>query len=298
MSIAEPEQELGDGAAAAARKRLVARSFGAAAETYDQHARVQQTVAAELARRAASLPLPAAPRVLEIGCGTGFLTALLRERWPAARLIVTDLAAPMVARCRTKLAATPAAASAATPHHVVMDGEWPALGRASHDLVVASLAVQWFAALGPALARLARCLTPGGSLLLATLGTDTFREWCATHDALGLRHGVPALPSVRTLADALPALGPKRACVPGAAAASAVVDEAWHALRYPSGRAFLEALRAAGAQVPAAGHVPLAAAEMRRVLHALEAGGEVQVTYHVLYAHWLRPGSPSAPKGP
>lgn len=284
VSRAEPRAELAD-AVLVARKRLVARTFAAAAETYDQHARVQRAVAAELAERTARLPLPAAPRVLEIGCGTGFLTALLLRRFPAARLLATDLAEAMVTHCRRKLGAADRGGAAARAAYAVMDGEWPALRPAQHELVLASLAFQWFAELAPALARLVGCLAPGGTLLFATLGADTFREWRAAHAALGLRHGVPSLPSADALLAALPA---------GGVGAPARVDEAWHELQYPRARDFLTALRAAGAHLPAPGYRPLPSAQLRAVLAALERGGPVRITYHVLYAAYTAPARPAA----
>jgi malonyl-CoA O-methyltransferase len=60
-------------------RESVARAF-AGAQDYDGHARVQREVAQNLARPIAALPIPAEPRVLEIGCGTGFLTEALREQ--------------------------------------------------------------------------------------------------------------------------------------------------------------------------------------------------------------------------
>ncbi|MGB8709945.1 MAG: hypothetical protein WCD39_09305, partial [Methyloceanibacter sp.] len=49
------------------RSAAIAQSFGARAETYDEHADLQRGVARRLARL---LPQLAAPRVLELGCGT------------------------------------------------------------------------------------------------------------------------------------------------------------------------------------------------------------------------------------
>ena len=58
-------------------KESVRRRFDAAAGSYDGHAGPQRRVAADLARRVLAQPLPAGPEVLEIGCGTGALTAAL-----------------------------------------------------------------------------------------------------------------------------------------------------------------------------------------------------------------------------
>jgi len=108
----------------AARKAAIARSFDSAARSYDAHAPVQRRVARQLARHIASLPLPARPRILEIGCGTGFLSGALFARYPEGRFVFTDLSPAMARRCREKLARRGGHAQFA-----VMDGEFPAAAR-------------------------------------------------------------------------------------------------------------------------------------------------------------------------
>ena len=57
-----------------------------------------------LAAQAALLALPPAPRVLEIGCGTGLLGEALMPRWPDASWLMTDLSPAMLARARARFA--------------------------------------------------------------------------------------------------------------------------------------------------------------------------------------------------
>jgi len=232
-------------------------AFGRAAD-YDVHARTQRHVAEALAARIAALPLPEAPRVLEIGCGTGFLTVALRPRI-GGDWTVTDLAPEMLARCRARIGAG--------PHYRVMDGERPDLSGERFDLICSSLAFQWFADLPGALERLTGLLAPGGRIAFATMAQDSFAEWRAAFAAAGLAPATPDYPSIARLA-----------ALPGADVAEEHVVE-----RHADARAFLTALRGIGAQSPRAGHRPVSAAELRRVMAAFEAGG-ARVTYHVAYA--------------
>ena len=80
-------------------KAAVAAAFGAAADTYDDKADVQRAAAERLAQRLSALDLPAAPRVLEIGCGTGLLSRALAGM-KTSELVISDISEPMVARCR------------------------------------------------------------------------------------------------------------------------------------------------------------------------------------------------------
>lgn len=249
------------------RKARISCSFSRAAEAYDEAAQVQAEVAGRLAGRIIAHRLPAAPRALEIGCGTGFLTRALLDRIEGGAWLVTDIAEGMVTRCRRRV--PDGRASFRT-----MDGEAADLPPASADLVVSSLAVQWFADPAAALRRLGDAVAPGGLIAFATLGEGTFAEWRAAHDRAGLVCGTPPYPAVSTVAAWAP---------PGFAAE---VDEESLTSRHPSAHAFLRALKAIGAGTPTPGHRPLAPGALRRVLNQLP--GETAMTYHVLYGFFRK----------
>jgi malonyl-CoA O-methyltransferase len=248
------------------RKAQVARAFSQAAGGYDAAAAVQREVAARLAASILEGGLPAGPRVLEVGCGTGFLSRALLAAVPGGHWLLTDIAPTMLERCREALGDEPRAVLRA------MDGEHPDVAEGSFDAVVSSLTLQWFEDLGAGLGRLARCLVPGGRLFFATLGCGTFAEWRAAHARLGLQSGGLALPD------------PQR--FPWPAGGRGVLREERLVARHTDGRAFLHSLKAIGAHLPAAGRAPLTAWQLRAVLRELGVG--CSATYHVLYGCFER----------
>jgi len=225
------------------------------ARDYDAHASVQRAVAEALAERILRLPLPEAPSVLEIGCGTGFLGQALIERLPGARWLMTDIAPGMIARARARFGSR--------ADYAVMDGEAPSVS-GPFDLICSSLAAQWFADLPAALARLTRLLAPGGYLALATLAEESFAEWRAAHPAdrePGLRRH-PAVTTLRML--------------------GAEVEEERRRVPHTDSRAFLRSLKAIGAGTPRPGHRPLSPAALKQTMRRFEAGGSF-ATYHIAY---------------
>src|SRR5207247_275267 len=83
------------------RRERIARAFGRSAQSYDQHADLQRHVANALL---AMLPVhERADNVLDLGCGTGYCSARLRQRFPAATITALDLALPMLAVARKQV---------------------------------------------------------------------------------------------------------------------------------------------------------------------------------------------------
>jgi malonyl-CoA O-methyltransferase len=256
------------------RKLKIVRAFDAAPARYETAAGLQKDVAANLAGRIARLATAPAPRALEIGCGTGFLTNALRPAMPNATWTVSDIAPAMVRHCRDTVFS---AASGAA--FLAMDGERPAV-RGGFDLICASLVFQWFEDLQASLHRLAALLTPGGHLAFATLVQGTFREWRAVHRMFGLGAATPAFPSAADIAG----FWPESTAVRGE---SSVEDEAF-LQTYETARDFLLTLKTIGADTPAAGRRPLDAGSLRRILRHLDRRGSLTITYQVAYGIFTR----------
>lgn len=127
---------------------------------FDRIARLQERAPAAEAPylRWLAAQLPAScDAALEVGCGTGEMTALLAER--AARVVALDLSPEMVRVARERLA------GAAHVELVVADvGAWPA-PREAFDCV-ASVNTLHHLAFEETIAKLRDALRPGGTLLL------------------------------------------------------------------------------------------------------------------------------------
>ncbi|MHA1164317.1 MAG: methyltransferase domain-containing protein [Alphaproteobacteria bacterium] len=113
------------------RNAKVAKAFAARAQGYEQNASLQAEIAEKLARL---LPDLERPKVLEIGCGTGFLTRHLLERYPHGDFLITDLVPEMLAVCRTRMEG----ADKRPCRFAMMDGEAPDCG-AGFDLIALSM---------------------------------------------------------------------------------------------------------------------------------------------------------------
>ncbi|GBQ91815.1 biotin synthesis protein [Gluconacetobacter johannae DSM 13595] len=254
------------------RRQAIAARFGGA-DSYDAVARVQLLVARRLADRIASA-YPAAPpaRILEIGCGTGFLSDMLRRMFPDAALTVTDLAPAMVARARRRLAPL-----GGDTRFLAMDAESPALAGESFDLVCSSLAMQWFGDRAGALGRLAGLLAPGGMLALSTLCAGSFAEWRAAYARRGLACPVPSYPDLRQLDADRP--WPLQ----GRWAGETILDRPATALD------FVRELRQIGASLPREGARPADPGTLRRLLGDLGQDGAVTASYEIGYGLFRRP---------
>ncbi|WP_048885628.1 methyltransferase domain-containing protein [Aurantiacibacter atlanticus] len=247
---------------------LIGAAFGSASD-YDRNARFQHDVACDLATRISALDLPPNPRILEIGCGTGFLTQALIAAGVGGEWLVTDIAPGMIERCKARLGETP------KRRFAVLDGEYGLPERGSFDLVCSNLAMQWFDNQDLSIGRMLNSLRPGGHCLFTTLGAGTFAEWAEAHAAQGLKVGTRRFASLAEL----------EALHVRTRVGDLIVQK--HVEQHENALAFLRSLRAIGAGTPQSTHRPLGPAEMRRVMARFEDQGAA-VTYEVVFGHFRR----------
>lgn len=234
-----------------AHKKRVEKNFSQACDSYNDHALVQRQAADVLCRF-----LPSArprQRILEIGCGTGFMTAHLAELFPDAEIFITDISAPMLQLCKNRF-------SGKNRFFCVMDGEHPHL-EGPFDLVVSNMTFQWFEKPREALQKLRSLLSRSGKIFYSTLGEGTFEEWKTTLALLGLRSGI----------------------VPGQTPDNILKTERL-SVQYPSGPDFLGSLRQIGAQSPVAGYRPQTPRQLKAALALFEERFDSKITYEVHYA--------------
>ena len=146
-------------------KRQVAASFSRAAASYDSVAELQRAVGHALLAR---LPAACAPqRWLDMGCGTGYFSRVLGERWPASQGIALDIAEGMLNHARPLGGAS---------QFIAGDAERLPLKADSVQLLFSSLAVQWCGHFEAVLDEASRVLQPGGALAFASLCVGTLDE--------------------------------------------------------------------------------------------------------------------------
>ncbi|MBA2879239.1 malonyl-CoA O-methyltransferase [Anoxybacillus kamchatkensis] len=145
-------------------KQLMQKRFSERANTYDQFANVQKKMAHELMARISRPP----KTILEIGCGTGYLTKLLYDAYPHAQLTAVDIAPGMIEVAKERLGGAPVTWLCADVEEVT----W----HETYDLIISNATFQWFTNPKQTIAKLTERRNEGGQLLFSTFGDRTFYE--------------------------------------------------------------------------------------------------------------------------
>lgn len=144
-------------------QRQVTTAFGSAACRYDQFAGIQRQCGAQLIR---ALPRRSWSRVLDLGCGTGFMARQLLTQ--ADVVLGMDVAAPMLMQA-AQTGAQPTGWVGADMHQLP-------LATGTIDLIVSNYALQWSPALTQLLGELARVVPMGGYVAFAVPVDGTLTE--------------------------------------------------------------------------------------------------------------------------
>jgi len=162
-------------------KKNLIRNFSKAARIYDKYADIQRAAACELISR---LPEGGFERILEIGCGTGIYTQLLRERFINSVLKAVDISPEMVRVAREKF-------KTSAIDFEVLDAE-VSMPAGKFDLVTSNACFQWFGDLESAFKKYKDRLSPGGVFSFSFFGPKTYWELDAVLKEHYKSAGIPA----------------------------------------------------------------------------------------------------------
>jgi malonyl-CoA O-methyltransferase len=148
-------------------KSKIAAAFNKAVKSYDRTAIVQQTIANWLLRL-----LPTEQElnnILDLGCGTGFVTYKLAEKFPAAKIYGVDFASEMIAHAKDNCRAD-------NLEFLCADVESMPFASNFAELAFSNCTLQWASDLELMLHEINRVLAKNGKLFFATLIQGTLQE--------------------------------------------------------------------------------------------------------------------------
>ncbi|MFH1394612.1 MAG: methyltransferase domain-containing protein [Candidatus Omnitrophota bacterium] len=147
-------------------KEMIQKNFSRNAAHYSAHSTVQKKCAKKLFDM---ICLRNFDNILEIGCGTGFYTNMLRERYPAAQITAVDISPEMINLAKKEYACR-------NVKFEVLDAE-KVFPERKFDLITSNAVFQWFENIGVSVKHFAKILNPGGSFCFSIYGRETFAEF-------------------------------------------------------------------------------------------------------------------------
>lgn len=167
-------------------KEEIAKSFGTHARAYHENSSVGRKSAKKLA---ALFDSEVNGEILEVGCGTGFVTEHLLKIYPHQPLTITDLSEEMVAFCKNEHFREKTTFK-------VLDGE-KISEKKRYGLIVSGLALQWFFEPKLTIQRWYDALLPGGKLIFSFFNDRSFQSWKKGAQELGFPYFGNPLPSAK-----------------------------------------------------------------------------------------------------
>jgi len=146
-------------------KEEIRKNFSLSAPEYEEHAKLQKELADELFQSVQSLqPL----RILDIGCGTGYLARRLAEKFSKAEVIGMDIAPGMIEVAKQKN-------DLKNLTFETGDGESLSFPKHFFELVVSNASLQWMDA-RKVFKAVIEVLKPKGHFIFNTFGPQTLFE--------------------------------------------------------------------------------------------------------------------------
>ena len=143
----------------------IRQNFNKSAQQYDQLTGLHRKIADKIFQRVIKENKPKA--LLDVGCGTGYLTGMLKKSFPQSQIIGLDFAQGMLEEARLKHEGI---------EWVLADGHQLPFSDGRFDIIVSNLAYQWAGDLAQAFTEAKRVLVNDGILACTLFGYHTCQE--------------------------------------------------------------------------------------------------------------------------
>ena len=146
-------------------KNLIHDRFAKNLKSYDENAKIQK----RMAERLITFVQNKQPKkILEIGCGTGFLTKLINKEFKFESFMAIDIVKDCeqyIKNISSNIIFTPADIE-----------EFITSNNETYDLIISNASLQWVENFEDVINSLKNFLNPNGELIFSTFGTENFRE--------------------------------------------------------------------------------------------------------------------------
>ncbi len=272
-------------------KRAMRRAFSRAAAHYDAAAVLQREVRKRMLEQLDYIRLQPLC-VLDAGCGTGWGTRQLGDRYKQAEIIALDIAIGMLRTARGASSWWRSLFSGARQTCLCADIEALPLAAQSIDMAWSNLALQWCNSLPAAFREFHRVLRAEGLVMFSTFGPDTLKELRAAFSGVDGYSHTNRFIDMHDIGDMLL----------GAGFAEPVMQMEMITLTYSDVKAVMTDLRNIGAHNATAGRAPgmMGKSAWNKILEnyeRLRQDGKLPATFEVIYGHAWKAQSRNASDG-
>jgi malonyl-CoA O-methyltransferase len=258
-------------------KQQVAKHFNQVAQTYDEYSSVHRRMACQVLHQLKESGWTGC-RVLEVGCGTGFLTQLLLEHYPQVHLTAVDLAEKMIFFARQNISPLKRV------KWIVGDIETMEWSENSFDLIISNATVHWLQQPCLLLKEWYQALSPNGKILVSTFGPNTLQELAQLFQTVELEMGLVPERHILTF---YPAIEWEKA-FKEAGYHNIVSKERWLREQFPSIREFLYTIKSTGEKFSSSRqNIITSSRVLRQVMNryalSYQMKRQVYATYHSIY---------------
>lgn len=264
-------------------KTLLQKRFNQAAVSYDQYASVQKKMADQLlAHMKEHYDESAQIHILELGCGTGYVTEQLAASFPKATITAVDFAESMIAKAKTRCNVEAVTFQCEDIERITLHEQY--------DVMISNATFQWLNDLPATLVNLYENLREDGVLLFSTFGNETFHELHTSFQRAKTAHAIEGTTTVGQ--SFFTGLQLQQLCkrITG----DIHITETCYTERFATVREFLQSIRKVGATNSNEESYCQSPSVFRSMLLIYERdfteGERIAATYHALFSYMKKEG--------